>query len=256
MAHIIALHSFRGGTGKSNITANLATLLAAEGYRVGIVDTDIQSPGIHALFNLSGAEISYTLNDFLWGKCSIQQATLNVTNQVEGKIPGQLLLVPSNMKSNEAITRVLTEGYDANLLTIGLRNLIRELQLDILMLDTHPGLNKETLLAIVIAHLLVIILRPDQQDYEGTDLTVQVARKLDVPDIRLLVNNIPTAFDMAAVKAKVEQTYNCDVLGVLPHADEMMTLASTGLFVLRYPQHPMTVTLKAVAADMMAHSPH
>ena len=52
MAKIISIHSFRGGTGKSNMTANLAALLAAEGGRVGVIDTDIQSPGIHVLFGL------------------------------------------------------------------------------------------------------------------------------------------------------------------------------------------------------------
>ena len=50
MAQLISVHSFRGGTGKSNTTANVATLLAAEGLRVGIVDLDIQSPGIHVIF--------------------------------------------------------------------------------------------------------------------------------------------------------------------------------------------------------------
>jgi MinD-like ATPase involved in chromosome partitioning or flagellar assembly len=45
MSRIISVHSFRGGTGKSNAAASVATLLAAEGQRVGVVDTDIQSPG-------------------------------------------------------------------------------------------------------------------------------------------------------------------------------------------------------------------
>lgn len=31
MAKIISIHSFRGGTGKSNVTANLATVLARGG---------------------------------------------------------------------------------------------------------------------------------------------------------------------------------------------------------------------------------
>ena len=44
MSKIIAVHSFRGGTGKSNTTANVTTLLAAEGRRVGVVHTDLQSP--------------------------------------------------------------------------------------------------------------------------------------------------------------------------------------------------------------------
>ena len=52
MSRIISIHSFRGGTGKSNTTANVAALLAAEGLRIGVVDTDIQSPGIHVLFGV------------------------------------------------------------------------------------------------------------------------------------------------------------------------------------------------------------
>ena len=47
MPAIVSIHSYRGGTGKSNVTANLAVSVAMSGKRVGIVDTDIQSPGVH-----------------------------------------------------------------------------------------------------------------------------------------------------------------------------------------------------------------
>jgi MinD-like ATPase involved in chromosome partitioning or flagellar assembly len=63
---IVSVHSYRGGTGKSNTTANLAALLAAEGRRVGVIDTDIQSPGIHVLFDIVGDDVHASLNDFLW----------------------------------------------------------------------------------------------------------------------------------------------------------------------------------------------
>ena len=59
-----------------------------------------------------------------------------------------------------------------------------------LMIDTHPGLNEETLLSIAISDALVIILRPDQQDYQGTSVTVEVARKLDVPRLVLIVKKV------------------------------------------------------------------
>ena len=57
MATIVSVHSFRGETGKSNTTANVAAVLAARGRRVGVIDTDIQSPGIHILFGLMGDRI-------------------------------------------------------------------------------------------------------------------------------------------------------------------------------------------------------
>jgi MinD-like ATPase involved in chromosome partitioning or flagellar assembly len=52
---IISIHSFRGGTGKSNDDANLSLLLADQGLRVGIVDTDYQSPA-HSCAAGSGTE--------------------------------------------------------------------------------------------------------------------------------------------------------------------------------------------------------
>ncbi|RPI26428.1 MAG: MinD/ParA family protein [Chloroflexota bacterium] len=251
MSKIISIHSFRGGTGKSNTTANLSALLAGDGLRVGVVDTDIQSPGIHVLFGMDESTMGNSLNDYLWGKCEIRQAAHDVTDKLGVPIKGKIYLIPSSIKAGE-IARVLREGYDVGLLNDGYRDLIDDLNLDVLMIDTHPGLNEETLLSIAISDVLGIIMRPDQQDYQGTGVTVEVARKLDVPCLMLIVNKVPQAFNFADVKARVERTYNCDVAAVLPHSDEMMALASAGIFVLRYPDHPMTALYMQVASKRMA----
>ena len=251
MPQIVAMHSFRGGTGKSNITANLATLLASAGRRVGVIDTDIQSPGIHILFGLDEASVRHALNDYLWGTCDIAQTAHDVTPPLGGARSGHVFLIPSSLKAGE-IVRVLREGYDVSRLNDGFQDLIKTLALDVLLIDTHPGLNEETLLSIAVSDALVIILRPDQQDYQGTGVTVEVARKLDVPRLMLIVNKVPAVFDVADVKTQVEHAYHCEVAAVLPHAEEMMALASAGIFVLRYPEHPITTALTRVAALFVA----
>ena len=249
MATIVSVHSFRGGTGKSNTTANVAAVLAGGGRRVGVIDTDIQSPGIHILFGLAGDEVTSSLNDYLWGGGDIREAAHDVTPAPNGQ--GRIFLIPSSTKPGE-ISRALREGYDAQRLTQGLRRLVDDLDLDVLLIDTHPGLHEETLLSLVISNALLIVMRPDQQDYEGTGITVRVARGLEVPRMMLLVNKTPPALDAEAVKAKVEEAYGCDVVSVLPHSDEMMNLASGGIFVLRYPDHPMTAMYETVAASVSA----
>lgn len=251
MSKTVSVHSFRGGTGKSNTTANIAALLAMEGRRVGVVDTDIQSPGIHVLFGLDEENMSHSLNDYLWGKCAIEQAALDVTQSLGGGLKGRIFLIPSSIKAGE-IARVLREGYDVSLLNDGFRELIEKLKLDVLMIDTHPGLNEETLLSIAISDALVVVMRPDQQDYQGTGVTVEVARKLDVPCLVLLVNKVPQVFNSAEVKERVERIYGCEVAAVLPHSDELMALASSGIFVLKYPDHAVTAELKRLAARLMA----
>jgi MinD-like ATPase involved in chromosome partitioning or flagellar assembly len=250
MSKIISIHSFRGGTGKSNTTANITALLAAQGLKVGVIDTDIQSPGIHVLFGMEEDDMGHSLNDYLWGKCAIEETAHDVTSRL-GNIKGQVFLIPSSIKAGE-IARVLREGYDVGLLNDGFHDLVENLNLDVLMIDTHPGLNEETLLSIAISDALVIILRPDQQDYQGTGVTVEVARKLNVPRLLLLVNKVPEVFNFADVQKRVEETYNSEVAAVLPHSDEMMALASAGIFALRYPEHRVTQSLKQVAAKLMA----
>ncbi len=250
MSHIIAVHSFRGGTGKSNTTANLSSLLASEGHRVGVIDTDIQSPGIHVLFKLGEDKVKYSLNDYLWGMCQIEDAAHDVTSHLNAEIKGRVFLIPSSVRTGE-IARILREGYDVGLLNDGFQQLLEKLELDVLMIDTHPGLNEETLLSIAISDILLIILRPDQQDYQGTSVTVEVARQLEVPNMMLIINKVPSVFDSTEVKERMEQTYECKVAAVLPHSDEMMVLASSDIFALHYPDHPISVSLKQVAAELL-----
>jgi MinD-like ATPase involved in chromosome partitioning or flagellar assembly len=226
--------------------------MAIEGLKVGVVDTDIQSPGIHILFKLDEEKIKYTLNDYLWGKCEITDAVYDVTKNVGGTIKGQINLVPSSIRTGE-IARVLKEGYDVGMLNDGFHNLVDHLHLDALLIDTHPGLNEETLLSIAISDSLVIVLRPDQQDYQGTSVTVEVARKLDVANIFLIVNKVPPVLNFDELKQNAEKIYGCPVAAILPHSDDMMILAGDGVFAGRFPDHQITKTLKSVA-DLLIRS--
>jgi MinD-like ATPase involved in chromosome partitioning or flagellar assembly len=255
MAQIIAIHSFRGGTGKSNLIANIAANIALQGQRVGIIDTDIQSPGIHVIFGLKEDKMERTLNDYLWGRCDIKDAAYDVTNTLiaeQGnidKVKGSLYLVPSSIKAGE-IARILREGYDVVRLNDGFQELIRSLKLDYLLIDTHPGLNEETLLSIGISNVLVILLRPDNQDFQGTAVTVDVARKLRVPKMLLVINKVLPSLNLADLQQQVEKIYNVPVAGILPLSEEMMQLASIGLFSLRYSEHPISQTITKITDEI------
>jgi len=243
MAKIIAIHSYRGGTGKSNLSANVAAQLAREGMRVGVIDADVQSPGIHVLFGLKGDDITASLNDFLFDGVPIEDVAIDVTPP---GLSGRIHLIPSSIRPGE-ITRVLRNGYDSQQLVQGLREFVDELRLDALLVDTHPGLQEETLLSLVVADTLLVVLRPDQQDYEGTGVTVHVAKELEGPRIALVVNKSPAIFDPAVVRERVEHAYDCPVVAVLPHSDAMMALGSAGLFSLLRPEEELSTEFVRVA---------
>ncbi len=251
MVKIVSIHSYRGGTGKSNVTANLAALVARRGERVGIIDTDIQSPGIHVLFGFEQELPAPCLNDYLWGRCEIAAAAHDVTQRLGiPNVAGEVFLVPSSINAGE-IARVLREGYDVGLLNEGCQDLVEDLNLDYLFIDTHPGLNEETLLSITISDVLVLVLRPDQQDFQGTAVTIDVARRLEVPKLLMVVNKAPAIFSAAELKQRVEGIYSAPVAGVLPHSDEMMILASSGIFSLAHPESELSAVFEAIAQHVM-----
>jgi MinD-like ATPase involved in chromosome partitioning or flagellar assembly len=253
---IVSIHSFRGGTGKSNTTANLAAQVAMTGKRVGVVDTDIQSPGIHVLFGLDEAKMGRTLNEYLRGECRIEEVAFSIgdhTGDAEGRLHlagKNLWLIPSSINLGE-ISQVVRDGYDVNRLNAGLQSLCKELKLDYLFLDTHPGLNEETLLSIAISDVLIIILRPDQQDFQGTAVTVAIGRSLDVPHLYLVVNKALTRYDPNQVKEQVERIYDAPVAGVLPLTEDMVDMASGDLFSLALPEHPWSRGIRGVAQTIM-----
>jgi MinD-like ATPase involved in chromosome partitioning or flagellar assembly len=249
MSQIISIHSFRGGTGKSNTSANVAGILASQGKRVGVIDTDIQSPGVHVLFGLAEDAMQHTLNDYLWSKCSIKDVAHDVTANLGQPVSGKVFLFPCSVKAGE-IARILREGYDVGLLNDGCLKAVKDLNLDVLIIDTHPGLNEETLLSVSISDALAVIMRPDAQDYQGTAVTVDVARKLEVPRMVLVVNKMPPAFPADQVKARVEKLYQVEVAGIIPHSDELMNLASEGVFSMRYPDHPVAAIYKQIASKL------
>ncbi len=251
MPKVISIHSYRGGTGKSNFTANLATTIAMQGYRVGVVDTDVPSPGIHNIFSLEPEQTPKTLNSYLWGEAPIEAAAYDVSQTAGLGSAGQLFLVPSSVKADD-IARVLKDGYDVKLLNDGFRKLVKALKLDYLFIDTHPGLSKETFLSIAISHVLILILRPDKQDYQGTAVTIDVARQLNVRKMLLAVNKAYSTLNFDALKQKVEETYHAPVAGIFPLSEEVVQLASEGVFCTRFPDHPVSQEFNKVAAQIMA----
>ena len=248
MGSIVTIHSYRGGTGKSNVSANLAAATALAGKRVAVIDTDIQSPGINLIFGFKQSDLRLTLNDYLGGKCGIRECAYDVSTRTRVP-PGQLFLIPSSLQYME-IAKILKSGFDLNRMVEGFRQIITELSLDLLFVDTHPGLGEETMLYTVMSKLLVVLLRPDQQDYLGTGVVVEVAKKLGVPQIGLVVNKVLPQYRPEDVAAKIGAQYQAKVIGMLPFDAGVMANESAQVMVIAQPEHPWSLAVKRLSAQV------
>ncbi|MEM7800155.1 MAG: MinD/ParA family protein [Chloroflexota bacterium] len=257
MSYIVSVHSYKGGVGKTNLAANLAALMAAKGMRVGMIDADLHSPGMHTLFGIRDEEIERSLNGYLNAEYPVADAAYNVTRNLGVHVEGELFLVPSSMNPGE-IVRMLNDGFDFNRMTDGLDDLHDELELDMIFIDTHPGIKDDTLLTVAITDALLILLRPDQQDYQGTHVINEVVKRLNIPDVGLVINKMPRSLDVRLVKREIEKVYQLPIRQIFPHSDELMTLASSGVFSLLHPNHPISAQYRELASfvheQMKAHA--
>lgn len=267
MPKIVSIHSFRPGAGKSSLTANLAVTIASQDYRVAILDTDFQSLGVHLLFGLDESQLRGTFNDYLYGQQTIAEIAhdvsdclINTEQKDEKSLPflvnpnqGSIYLIPSSFKTGE-IARWLYGGFDLTFLFDSFSELIKQLSLDYLLIDAPANFNEESLFSLAIADILLLILSPNLQNFQGTSVTVEVARKLAIPQILLVLNEVLPAFDPNALKQQVEAVYQESVAGILPLSEELVLLANRDIFCLHSPNHPFSQQIKVIAQQITRSS--
>jgi MinD-like ATPase involved in chromosome partitioning or flagellar assembly len=208
------------------------------------------------LFGLEPEQLGMTLNDYLWARCGIEEAAIDVGLRLRGPEgqaalvgPGALFLVPGSMRAAD-IARIVREGYDIERMNAGFQALGEALELDWLVIDTHPGLNEATLLSIAIADVLFLLLRPDRQDYQGTAITLDVARRLEVPRLELLVNKVLASVDFTAVREGIEAGFAATVAAVLPLSEDLLRNGSETVLVAANPEHPVSRVINELASGL------
>lgn len=251
MNNIISVFSFRRGRGKTDLVTNIASLLAFEGRRVCVVDANFQSPGVYIRFGIEENIITNTLNDYLKGMCSIDQATMDTTANLGAAATGRLWLVSASPKTTD-IMDMLHREINFETFNVGLERIAEKLQTDVIFIDTQSGINDLSLISMAISRNVLVLLHLDQQDYQGTALMLDLAHKLEVPQISIIVNQVLETYKIDEIKQQVRQTYHCEAAAVIPYSDDMMVESGTHVFSLGAPKHKISNLLRTLAHQLMA----
>jgi len=244
----IAIHSYRGGTGKSTTTANLATALAMLGHKVATIDLDLTSPGLHVIFNVGQSMLEHTLNDYLYRRCDLKDCVLDITDRL-GIPNGRLYFIGSSMKPEE-IAQLMKEEYNEMLFKQIATTLQEELDIDFVIFDTHPGLVEDTLMAVLSSDFSIITMRMDRQDISGTYLLIQILRQFGKVCYLLINMAPPELAKMANLSEEIFKTLGVPVLGAIPFYDEVLAYRSKGVFILHHPQHHYSLQILRLAKTL------
>jgi septum site-determining protein MinD len=241
MAWTVAVHSRRGGTGKSRLAAAVGGLLAADGLRVGLVDTALQSPSLHQIFRLELDPGSPTLARHLAGRCEVEDAVHDVTGALGGggRAGGALLLVPSSVDI-ESTGRLLLAGYDLGMLADAYRRLAELLRLDLLLLDTHPGTSSEASLSVALADTVLVVVRPDADSTDDGERPPGGGQA----DRLVVVNMVAEGTDGAALRHRLRGSVG-EPAALVPYSRQMCSLG--GPAVPADPEPVLHRELRAVA---------
>jgi len=218
-----------------------------KGHRVAVMDMDLEGPGLHVIFGLDPYELPFTLNDVLVNGAQPEQAALRMNDRLHlGK--GEIYFSPASVRV-EDILKSLRTGFELDSFSNAINTLAEKFSLDYLLVDTHPGLEDDTLLAMGVCDNLLVVSRLDQQDMFGTGVLAEVARTLEKPT-HLVLNMIPLALnssEVSKIASKIGANFKIQVLGWLPFSEDIVSSLSKSVFILTNPRHSMTARFNEFA---------
>jgi MinD-like ATPase involved in chromosome partitioning or flagellar assembly len=244
----VAIHSYKGGTGKTQISVNLALLWAMKGLNVCLLDYDFRAPSIGTLFGID--DTPFWINDYLAGSCEIEQALTDVSTRLH--LGGKLLLGLAN-PSIKAAGEMIGQNERAQLKslrrTIEAQKVLEKSGIDHIVIDTSPGPHYSSLNAIFASNVLLIVLKRDKVDISGTVRMLEEVYRASPGEKRMLVNMVPPWLDTDQVKEELEAKLMLPLIGVISCYCDFAITGGESLFALERPNHGFVEALRKISEE-------
>ena len=255
MGKIIAVHSYKGGTGKTSLSTNLAATFARRGKKVCLMDLDFRAPSLHAIFKTQN--LDYWLNDYLNGICEIDKVLFDATKE-HGN--GGKLMVGLANPSTEAIRDMTAKDRKWEMKALGRLLALRSAILndggfDFIIFDTSPGLQYSSINAIVAADVVLVVTSLDASDINGSQRMTSELYDLFEKKTGILINKVIADYlsskeEVKKFNKRIKEIHSLPVLATIPCFCEVLRAAGDFIFSEERPEHPFTETLENLATKV------
>lgn len=218
----LAFYSFKGGVGRSLSLANVAYLLSRQyGKRVGLVDLDIESSGLHHILHVKVPENKDLLSFLLPVNRDIvklEQYVQPVPELQKQAAKTYLLPTVSNATVLDQIRWDATVDFflkDELFTTFG-----EVYELDYLLIDGRTGLSKFSAIALMQADVVLLFSRLDKQNEFGTGRMVKVCQEAGKPFITV-VSACPQVKGYESRVRKFGERVNSKIDAILPYLGDL-----------------------------------
>jgi MinD-like ATPase involved in chromosome partitioning or flagellar assembly len=259
MTKIISVHSFRGGTGKTLVSANLAAIYASEGNNICLLDLDFRAPSLYSLFELEKS--SFYLNDYLNGSCDFRDALVDVTQKYHTK--GNFLVSAANPDIN-AIQEMsmkdrkweMTALHRLVSLKTGFFN---DENVNYGIFDTSPGVQYSSINALASSDLAIMVTTLDKSDLKGTSGMISRFNEVFEKKTLILANKVPCetpsilqSYEKDKLLEELTTSLGSPILGAIPCYCDVLRQRGRKIFALEMPGHPFVKELAPVAEALEA----
>lgn len=243
---IIAVANQKGGVGKTTTVVNLGHLFARRGYRVLIVDFDVQGHAATCLGQPKGNGLFRLLVE----EAAVQAAAIPARDGLD--------LITSN-KLTEKIRVYLNDVPFRELyISQALEGATQEY--DLILLDLAPGSDILHVGALVASDYLIVPARMDFLALDGVMEIIKTARSLArIPSVAApeLIGVLPTMFERTTNETmanleRLQEAIGADaVLPPIPNATVMREATSRGMTIWEYaPESPIAIGYRGKAQAM------
>ncbi|MEM1368723.1 MAG: septum site-determining protein MinD [Cyanobacteria bacterium P01_H01_bin.15] len=215
MSRIIVVTSGKGGVGKSTVTANLGTAIAALGCSVALVDADFGLRNLDLLLGLEN-RIVYTALDVVAETCTLEKALVKDKRQ-----PGLGLLPAAQNRNKESITpeqmHDLVKGLAATH--------------DYVLVDCPAGIEGGFRNAIAAAEEALIVTTPEVAAVRDADRVVGLLENENIKRINLIVNRVRPELIQQQDMLSVEDILDLLVvplIGIVPDDERVIVATNRG----------------------------